>query len=453
MKRIIALLLCLVFALTTLAACNVSDDDGANDNGTKKENNENNQTNNENNENNETPDNGGDETLDDEGKTDELDLTGVTAVRYTSLGEDDSYTVAGGDKLQSFFEEPVENFFGVCKYFVDNNYELYSYSVKNGNYFATFTKSERYAHVYWIECESELNVVTSSKGGKSLPPKEPEVTTGNKKTSVTQIASTEINGMGYVIQLADGSFIVSDGGYDHRVDELWNTLITLNGSDKNIVIRAWIMSHSHGDHVPAFVSFSEKYASKVTLETVMFCPLSDGEGGTSYNTQMTSAASKFNGAKVLYVHLGMTFKFCNVTMEILATPDDLYIAEPYEGSGKDLIDHNNTSVVFRVTDENGYSAIFLGDLGDTGAYRMIMYFQKYLNSDMCQISHHGVEDFPLIAYRQIQASILFYPCDTSLYNNTGRDADVRKALKNSKYTKEIILHETRQTREFGLYSE
>ena len=51
MKRIIALLLCLVFALTTLAACNVSDDDGANDNGTKEENNENNQTNNKNNEN------------------------------------------------------------------------------------------------------------------------------------------------------------------------------------------------------------------------------------------------------------------------------------------------------------------------------------------------------------------------------------------------------------------
>jgi glyoxylase-like metal-dependent hydrolase (beta-lactamase superfamily II) len=84
---------------------------------------------------------------------------------------------------------------------------------------------------------------------------------------------TKINGMGYVIRLADGSFIVYDGGYTKRLPELWNVLTTLNGGEEGIVIRAWLLTHAHGDHYAAFRAFAPLYADNVTLETVMISPV------------------------------------------------------------------------------------------------------------------------------------------------------------------------------------
>ena len=464
MKRIIAILLCLSFVLTMLAACTPSDDNTPDDT-------DNNVSDSENDGANDSGENTDDSTVDStEDSTDVVDpetpdvntddsepvlnLEGIEAIRYSNLGEDDVYTIAGGDKLSSYFEEPFESFLGVCKYYEDNSWELYSYTVKNGNHFATWTKSSRLAHLYWIECEQELNLVSSQKGADTLPPKTPEVTTGDVKTSVTQIQSTEINGMGYVTQLADGSFIIHDGGPAHRADELWNTLVALNGGKTTgIVIRAWLITHGHGDHYPCVTAFADKYAKNVTVEYFLISPV-ETSGNYLAGSGITTDVKKFDGAKLCYVHTGMTFNFCNVKFEMLFTGDELWIAEPYRDEGLgEAMNQNNSSIVSRIYTDD-YSAIFLGDSSEEVALRMALYYGDYLKSDMCQIAHHGVEDFPLIAYRFINASILWYPCSQSLYDNKGRDKDVRDALKKSQYTKEIILHDkSRETREFGLYKD
>ena len=99
---------------------------------------------------------------------------------------------------------------------------------------------------------------------------------------------------------------------------------------------------------------------------------------------------------------------------------------------------NNTSVVTRLYDE-GYSALFLGDIAKLGADRMASLFGKYLKSDMCQVSHHGVEDVPLSFYEIVQASILYYPCNIELYDQIERHWAVRTALEKKEYTKEILI--------------
>ena len=43
-----------------------------------------------------------------------LDLENVTPIKDFSLVEDDRYTIAGGDVLTSYFEEPLDTFLGVC---------------------------------------------------------------------------------------------------------------------------------------------------------------------------------------------------------------------------------------------------------------------------------------------------------------------------------------------------
>lgn len=376
-----------------------------------------------------------------------IELEGVQTVDYESLAADDTITITGGDVLNSYFEKSSDEFFGVCKYFADKGFEQYSYSEIKGSYYATYTKGAEMAHLYWIACEGELNIVYSQTAGSTLPPKTPQVTTGDKKTTVTQLKSPEINGMGYVIQLEDGSFIIYDGGYAHRSDELWDILTEQNGGTEGIVIRAWVLTHSHNDHYPCFVTFAAEHAADVKLETVIICPLEkkdvSGAGNDYFFKKIFDDIAKFDGVKTCFAHTGMHFTFCNLKMEVLISADDVYISDPPTDK-----DFNNTSLVTRLYSDN-YSMIFLGDAGDEAAMRLMVYYGDYLKSDMCQISHHGVEDFPLIAYRMIQAEILWYPCTTYLYEYPERDQDVKQALKKSKYTKEVILQDKRATRPFG----
>lgn len=383
-----------------------------------------------------------------------LDLEDVTPIKDFSLIEDDRYTIAGGDVLTSYFEEPLDTFLGVCKDYMQSGWDLYGYTVKNGNHFATWTRGSRLVHLYWIACENEFNKVASENGADTLPPKEPTVTTGSCTTSVTQLRSSANNGMGYITRLADGSFIIHDGGHDHCAGDLWNTLVELNGGTEGIVIRAWIITHSHGDHYAAFRAFAPLYAADVTLETVMISPVESSETYFTAAGGIAADVAEFEGAELCYVHTGMTFQFCNVKLEVLFTGDELWIAEPTRDEGLgEAQNPNNASIVSRIYTDD-YSALFLADASEEVGLRLALYYGNYLKSDMCQVAHHGVEDFPLIAYRFINSAILWYPCDTALYNRTGRDKEVRDALADSAYTKEIIIRDFNTvTRNFGLYGE
>ena len=90
--------------------------------------------------------------------------------------------------------------------------------------------------------------------------------------------------------------------------------------------------------------------------------------------------------------------------------------------------------------------MFLGDAGDDVSTRLIPMYGDYLKSDICQAAHHGVEDFTIEAYRLIRAAIWLYPCNTGLYNNSGRDREVRDEIKNAEYTEKIYLHDGRGKR-------
>jgi glyoxylase-like metal-dependent hydrolase (beta-lactamase superfamily II) len=108
------------------------------------------------------------------------------------------------------------------------------------------------AHLYWLADRKELNLVTSETAAANLPPRDPTTQTGSFVTSVTQLDDKQhVNGMGYVVQLADGSFIVYDGGYDSQVSTLWGIPSKPKklGVVDEIVIRAWVLTHFHDDHI------------------------------------------------------------------------------------------------------------------------------------------------------------------------------------------------------------
>lgn len=364
---------------------------------------------------------------------------------YDALEIDARYELCAGEVLLSYYEVSLAQFFGACNHQLQSGFQLYRAHSLNGNYFATFYRGNFLCHIYWIACEGELNVVQSNTGGAALPFK----TVGKDRSvtpSVTQLRSDKANGMGYIVQLSDGSFILYDGGYTHHAEWLWEELVRLSGSEQGIVIRAWLITHAHGDHYPCFSEFAKRYAKKVRLETFMMSPVNRQDAADGYlNDRVFSDVAQFEGANILYVHTGMLFCYGTVYLEILFTADELYIAESREATGtEEQPDFNNSSIVSRVS-ANGSNCLFLGDAYNDEALRMVIYYGKELKSRMCQISHHGLENCSLLVYRHIQPQILFYPCSKTTYSRVGktlaRNENVRKALRKSAYTKEILTHD------------
>jgi len=352
------------------------------------------------------------------------------------------YTCWDNSCLYTYKNKSEKDFLAVCSYYTKIGFTIYSTSDKTGNKFTTFTNDSSLVHVYWLSKLKELNIVLSEKGAGSLPPLVPENMTGDKKCSVYQVKdAVNVNGMAYIVQLTDGSYIIYDGGPNNKNNHASKMIEYLkknhSGSGKPLV-RAWVLTHSHNDHYPTFQYFARNIADQITLEYVAVAPLHKNSYNFDSNTGYLSSESfatdvaSFNGAKTLVLYTGMDLNFCNLKLEVLYSPYDLYKTDS-KGGG----DFNNTSVVTRLYDDN-YSAMFTGDVGDDGAYWLLSVFGSYLKSDMCQVSHHGVEDVPLYYYQIVQAPILFYPCSQPLYDEA-RNSQVRFALEKEPYTKEILI--------------
>lgn len=352
---------------------------------------------------------------------------------------DITYNCQDDSVLNAYAGKTAEDHAAVCAFYKKNGYELYSGSEKNGSLFATYTNGAKMAHIYWLKNSGELNIVTSDTAGGTLPPTIPAVTAGNTPVTVTQIKdSAHVNGMGYVVQLADGSFIVYDGAYSDQARKFVKTMEDMLPEGEIPLIRAWVLTHSHNDHWPTFNRVADRMASKVKVEYVIFAPIDpeiavSENGDTYFNTDIHEDIAKL-GATAVYAHTGMEFAFCNLKMEVLLASDDIY---------KDNISHgawffNNSSLVTRLYGES-YSFFALGDIGLVGSDWMLGVYGDYLKSDMVQIAHHGVEDVSLAFYETVKASILWYPCNQSLYDLQDRNNDVRDALRERDYTKEILI--------------
>ena len=350
---------------------------------------------------------------------------------------DITYNCQDDSVLYTYAGKTEENFNAVLDGYKAQGFRVYSDVTKNGSRFTTLVGDGPMAHIYWLKNSGELNIVLSATASATLPPVTPEVTTGDTPVSVTQMQDkTHVNGMGYIIQLADGSFIVYDGAYSDQARRLVSVLEDMVPAGQVPVIRAWVMTHSHDDHHPTFATVARRMSTKVKVERVLFAPIDPESavahgGDTYFNEGIHEDIAKL-GATAVYVHTGMEFTFCNLKMEILMTSDDVY------KTGNHNNYFNNSSTVSRLYDEN-YSALFTGDCGKESSNLMEEIYGDYLKSDMCQISHHGVEDVPLSFYEAVQASILYYPCSQWLYDQPDRHLDVRQGCEKLPTTKEILI--------------
>ncbi len=353
------------------------------------------------------------------------------------------YECEDGSVLSTYNDKTAADFEGVCHYYEKEGYIVYSSTGMGENLASTFVKGDAMAHIYWHPSNGELNIVLSDTAGATLPPAVPEVTDGDYVCSVVQMMDAEhVNGMGYIIQLKDGSYIVYDGAYSSQVGKIEKYLTENYKGEGKPIIRAWVLTHSHNDHYPVFQMFAKRArrSEKFIVEHVIVSPMNDekyfmndpNDYDPYLSTTFYEEVTYLTGAKVVFAHTGMKFTFCNLDMEILYAPESYYKTTDQLGN------FNNTSIVSRLYDES-YSALFTADVGIQGSTIMENLYGDYLKSDICQISHHGVEDVPLSFYEYVQASILYYPCDLWLYDQTDRHWEERQAMEDWACTKEILI--------------
>ena len=353
------------------------------------------------------------------------------------------YTYTSGDGATTLHQmnADVHDYDHACESLEENGYTEYCTNTVGDLVSTTYTKDDGVVTVTLNGNLQELYTTTSDNGAHALPEMGGAYTVRNE-TTITQVYSVNDNGMCYIIKLADGSFIIYDGGYAgeyvtdgvHKDDSknVYNTLVKLNGGEENIHVRAWLITHSHGDHYQVFKYFASNYANKIKLDTVLCSPVASGV--TNYDRYLTDTvktdAAKF-GADVAYVRTGMSLQFVDVTLEILVTPEQVY-------KTGDPGDFNQTSVVSRIKNDDG-SMIFLGDCGEAVCNWLIPTYGEALKSDMVQVAHHGCETATTELYDNIAAATVFIPCNYELLISD-RGGAVKQHLVSAEYSKEVIIH-------------
>lgn len=330
----------------------------------------------------------------------------------------------------SLFKTFVNHSEGVTLYVAYNDYKYEDDYKKDDAYDWDFEKCIRVV-------SAPLDSVTLPDAGLLTPaPSYAKVADG----TITQLPFTgKAVGMGYVIRLEDGRFIVIDGGgmnsggTEH--DQLWNVLNelyedaygTAPTASSPIVIAAWINTHSHWDHYYAFQQMLKKYGKtgllrmeymlgnfpeKSSIFAVQGSTLQMGNSTTIPSMQ----GNVTGGFRYVKVHTGQKFYLANATLEILMTYED--------HNPRRICNSNDTCTVVRFSFANKdtptaapLTAIFLADAFRFQSRYLCAMYGSYLQSEIVQLAHHGNIGCEKPVYEAIAAKVVLFPNAYGSFSN------------------------------------
>lgn len=246
------------------------------------------------------------------------------------------------------------------------------------------------------------------------------------------------NGMCLFYQLADGRFLVFDGGQGGDDDAAHLYELLRESADKNgiggIRIAALVVTHAHGDHMGFFRSFLQHYVAdgRVSLDTVLLNRSTEDHGhaytGMSrVENGMVDAISAYaKQIRLIPLHTGQRFYLADMLLEVLFTMEDFLPGEAYPGLPDDS---NAASCVLRLT-VDGESILMTGDAFPTSCDMMVEMYGDALHADAVQTPHHGVHNGATVAfYDAVSPRYALFTCGDRLY----RDMAINKP-----YTKHLI---------------
>lgn len=304
----------------------------------------------------------------------------------TNLIEDDR-------NVTMIYSENPEEYEEYVQLLLDNGFAKYAENQIGDNLFATLYNQVTTATVYFRPAVNELKVIAEPR--KDLYPREKDNKYKSKdiQTLLTGFKGENViaySGMGIIIRLDDGSFIIIDGGggdYD-SVDS--NKLLNIlkeqspEGTEKP-VIAAWIFTHSHNDHIGVFNFFSDDFHDKVIIESFYYNYPKLRNTTMSVRKFNQVMADYYSEVKTIRPHTGEKYYIRNAVIEVLYTHEDMY-PDTYENGG--VNDGNQASLIFTI-DIDGQRIMITGDASTCGFDQTVRCFGDYLKSDIFQMAHHG----------------------------------------------------------------
>ena len=302
----------------------------------------------------------------------------------------------------------VDDMRAYCDVLAGQGFNKISTREQSGNVFETFVSENKYAYAYYRAFDSSVRVIIGTKNSLA----ESSYDSGLEETYTPYIASIPqpSDGLGYIIRLPDGRFIILDGGYTGD-DRVYNTLRELE--EGNITIAAWFISHPHGDHYPALVDFVKEHGNDegIVVERVMLnyahhdmYNINGSAGvdnsGESVKELYAALQQYIPNIPVIKVHTGQSFSFGTSSVEILYTMEDLIPQK--------ITNINDSSMVIRVN-VGEQSIMLLADTCYASGPILNNTWGEYLKSDIMQIAHHGCWPSVKEIYESIQAEVVLFP--------------------------------------------
>lgn len=330
-------------------------------------------------------------------------------------------------------------------------FEQYDRNELDNNIFTTYKKGDKILTSILISNKKYMFNIVESLDNTALPAKEPSSYEKVCDTTLTQLGlyyDTEYYlGFSYVMRLADGSFILFDGGYgtDLHADNLYNTLKKQAPDPDNIVISAWVLSHPHGDHVPIVGSFGKKYGDKVTVKSFIYNFADDAQCAEKFTHAGPEAESSikkyYKDATVYRALAGQEYYIVNAKLTVF------YSGELY--SPDLFVDHNDSCLGVTV-EADGVKTMVLGDIVRRSAYKIIEFYSKaFFKSDIMQLPHHGIPEDRGNLYKYVDPSYVFWPLGGSgVHGSTKIDGKFWEVWINGKSNE--FIHTSKNIKEMWM---
>jgi len=231
-------------------------------------------------------------------------------------------------------------------------------------------------------------------------------------------------GMTYIIRKKDGSFVIIDGGFNIDAEGLIRELCELHpliGEGERFCISAWVITHTHDDHINLLKSVCGDDKVRAKLEIRRFyanCPSSETLKGRDDdvipdNDFANSALADFEkeGCEVVRPYAGMSFECGELYLKFF------YTQAEWATFGLKTV--NDASLVFSVKHHGGKTAMMLGDIMGAGENIVLkMYAPEVLRADMVQVGHHALYGPSIEIYKVIKPKICFWPINLTGYGYT-----------------------------------
>ena len=317
-------------------------------------------------------------------------------------------------------------------------YSLYDQNTIGDNRFATYVLDDQMVHLNYFPALSSNQFHIIYGPAEYLLPNTPvasDAYTAVVTPSVSIIEMTD-SVLCMVVQMADGSFVVIDGGYGYSGSTTLPATYTTDGlaytfernhqTDMTNLLNfleektpgegkpqvTWMITHADPDHIQLPYVFIRTYSSRIDVNAVCYnipnlynIGLSSSYNPDTFtpygNSFRETVKAYYPDAKHYIYHTGQKLYLPGGEVEFLFTPEDYW--------PNAMTTMNHTSGIWRFT-INDNTVMITGDAEKPLNQQAAAVFGDYLKSDILQVVHHGSNGGSVEFYQEVDPSICFWPC-------------------------------------------